>query len=305
MITAIARQHVLTLRRQNTFLAMLAAFMLMTVLAGAIGWSSHHTIVRVYEEAVRELAAQGKPAPANPFASKPPLSLLSNMAIYVPLIGALVAIIVGHVGIVEDRASGIGRLVLSRPVRRSSYFHGKLAGTLIVLAGILTISLLISALSLAIVNQQIPAISDTGRLVLFYGTSLVYMAMFALIGMVAAQVSRGRSLGLIAALGVWMLLTFVVPQFTSGLRPTTSLNPVTEPVSTSQTFFQVTAHGRPFSVSEQYKAASAQILQTTDPEPVARTARRVAPILGLLLLLTGLSAWLMSRQDYAQGGDRA
>lgn len=301
MIVAIARQHVLTLRRQNTFIAMLAVFLLMTALAGLIGWSSHHTIVKVYDVAVRILAADHKQVPVNPFGSKPPLSLLSNMAIYVPLIGAMVAIIVGHVSIVEDRAHGTGRLIFSRPVPRTTYFLGKLLGTITALTAIVLASLLLSTISLIIVNQSVPAASDLLRLVGFYVLSFVYMTVFALVGMIAAQLSRGRSLALIAALGVWMVVTFVVPQFTSGLRPTTSLNPVSDPVPTTQTFFKVTAVARPFSVSEQYKAASAQILRTAPPESATHIAQRLAPILLLLAALTGLSAKLVSRQDYARG----
>ena len=80
-------------RRRSALAAMLVA---VTVMAGVLGWSSHHTIVRVYDEATRLLAAAGQPAPPNPFLLKPTLSLLSNMVIYIPLIGALLALVVGH-----------------------------------------------------------------------------------------------------------------------------------------------------------------------------------------------------------------
>ena len=80
MIATIASHQLLALRRQRIFLALLATLMVMTALAGVIGWLSHDTIVRVYDEAVKALAADGQPAPPNPFDLKPTLSLLSNMA---------------------------------------------------------------------------------------------------------------------------------------------------------------------------------------------------------------------------------
>lgn len=271
----------------------------MAALAGFLGWSSHRTIVKVYDATVASLAAEGKPAPPNPFDTKPQLSLLSNMTIYVPLIGALVAILIGHLSIVEDRAAGAGRLIFSRPVRRGRYLAGKLLGSTLALVAIVAACLVLSVIALAIVNGGLPGGSDLGRLVLFYALSLAYLLLFTLIGMAAALLTSVRSLSLLAAIGVWLVLTFAVPQVTSGLRPTASLNPVSDPVSTSQRFFDLTSHARPFSVSEQYKLASARILETAGPETAGRTLERVAPIVGLLGLSALLALALVRRHDYA------
>jgi len=301
MVWTIARQQLLTLRRSGTFIAILATMLLMTALAGFIGWMSHHTIIKVYDETVLLLTAQGKPIPANPFDSKPELALLSNLAIYVPLIGAILATIVGHIAMMEDRASGAARLLFSRPMSRSRYVIGKFLGTTIALAGVLAASAVLSTLSLVIVNMHVPAAGEVARLAVFFVISLVYMLLFALVGMAFAITSRNRSFAIVAALGVWLVLTFVVPQVTSGLRPTTSLNPITDPVSTSQPFFQVTAHARPISVSEQYKRVSASVLQTEPAEPTSRSALRVVPIFGLALLLALIVGRLVARHDYSRG----
>jgi ABC-type transport system involved in multi-copper enzyme maturation permease subunit len=271
----------------------------MASLAGFLGWSSHRTIVKVYDATVASLAADGKPAPPNPFDAKPRLSLLANMTIYVPLIGALVAILIGHLAIVGDRAAGAERLIFSRPVARGRYFAGKLLGSTLALTAIVAGCLVLSAISLAIANGALPGGGDLGRLVLFYGLSLAYLLLFALIGIVAALLTNVRSLSLLGAVGAWLVLTFAVPQVTSGLRPTASLNPVSEPVSTSQRFFGLTSRARPFSVSEQYKLASSQILETAGPETTGRTLERVAPVVGLLVLSGLLALALVRRHDYA------
>ena len=123
---------------------------------------------------------------------------------------------------------------------------------------------------------------------------------FVLIGAVTVLATRSRSLALLAALAVWLVATFAVPQVTSGLRPTQSLNPVLEPVGTSQNFFQITQHARPVSIVEQYKAAAGVILHIAAGEPAAETAARVVPILGLLVLLLGLLIALIQRHDYSR-----
>jgi len=300
MIGVIAAHQLRMLSRERVFLAILASLLLMTVLAGFIGWSSHNTIVKVYEESRAMLASEGQPPPPNPFDLKPRLSLLSNMTIYIPLIGALLAIVVGHLSIVTDRAAGSTRLIFSRPIRRSTYLWGKLAGIAGALLVILATSYVLSAVSLTIVNGSAPTTAELGRLALFFALSLAYMVLFALIGMATYDQCRGRSLALLVALGIWMVVTFMVPQFTSGLRPTASLNPIVQPVSTSQQFFRMTSYLRPFSISEQYRDASASILETAPDGVASGGIQTVLPIAALLAALGLLTAGLINRLDLSE-----
>lgn len=301
MIAVVARHQLESLRRQRILLATILSLLAMTALAGVIGWSSHNTIVRVYNDATQLLGADGKPAPPNPFALKPTLSLLSNMSIYIPLIGALLAVVIGHVAMVEDKANGTGRLVFSRPLSRRDYLAGKAAAVATVLGATMAASAVIATVSLVIVNRATPSIGDVGRLASFYAVSWLYVLLFALVGMVTVLLTTKRSLALLGAMGVWLVLTFAVPQFTSGLHPTASLNPIVDPVSTSQTFFRVTANLRPLSVAEQYRAASTHILELAPAEPAGTTALRVLPIAGALGLLAVAATRLVNRHDYSKG----
>jgi hypothetical protein len=99
------------------------------------------------------------------------------------------------------------------------------------------------------------------------------------------------------------VITFVIPQFTSGLRPTQSLNPITDPASTSQTFFRITSELRPYSVVEQYKEASGRILRTAPAESVGQTVQRVLPIAGLVLLLALVTIRLVQHHDFSRSAD--
>ena len=300
MIATIAGQQILALRRQRIFLALLATLLTMTALAGVIGWSSANTIGRVYDVAVQLLAAQGKGAPPNPITLKPTLALLSNMAIYIPLIGALLALVLGHLSLADDESGGIGRLLFSRSLSRTGYAIGRIVGAAVVLAVVLVASLLVSVGSLLIVNGSLLSLAETGRLALFYLLSWLYLMTFALVGMVTVLLTRRRSLALLSALAVWLVLTFAIPQFTSGLRPVASLNPINDPVSTSQAFFDVTAKARPFSISEQYKATAAQILQTAPAQTSAEITKQVLPLGGALALLGLATVGLVRRHDYSR-----
>ena len=300
MIATIAAQQIVSLRRQRFVSSIVAIFGAVTTMAGIIGWSSHNTIIKVYNEATRLLASEGKPAPPNPFLVKPTLSLLTNMAIYVPLIGALIALVLGHLSFADDLSSGIGRLIFSRQVSRTKYLAGKILSAGVVLAAMLAASLVISITALAMVNGSWPSASKFASLLMFYALSWLYLMAFALVGMLTVLMSRRRSLALLSAIGVWLVVTFVVPQFTSGLRPTTSLNPINDPVSTSQAFFNVTAKFRPASVGEQYKRASAQILGTAPNEAATATLLRVLPIAIVAVALVAITARIVQRNDYSR-----
>ena len=301
---AIARQHLRLLSRSHTFLLMLVVLLGMTALSGFIGWSSHATILRVYDETVRTLTAAGKPVPPNPFAYKPRLSLLNNMTIYVPLIGALLAIVIGNMSITGDRQAGVTRVIFSRPVRRSSYFWGKAAGSAAAGTAIMVACLALSVVGLTLINHGLPTASELVRLTLFYALSGLYLLLFALVGLVAALLTRSQSLGLFAAVAVWALITFATPQFTSGLRPVASLNPVTDPVSVSHSgFFRATSKAKPLAVNEQYKALSTRLLSQGNDVVRAgsgKTAAQLAPIVFFVLLLGGWAHRLIRRHDFSE-----
>ncbi|WP_341925003.1 ABC transporter permease [Nocardioides psychrotolerans] len=299
MIATIFSHQVLALRRQRVLLVLLGAMLLSTALAGALGWSSQRTIIRVFDEATRQLAATGAPAPPNPFLLKPHLSLLSNMVVYIPLVGALFAVILGHLTIADEESAGLGRLLFARSMSRAQYTAGKILSLAAVLAGLLVASLLVSLAALLLVNHGISA-GELGRLTLFYALSWAYLVPFALIGMITVLLTTSRSLALLTGMGAWLVITFAVPQFTSGLRPTQSLNPIIEPIGLSQAFFQATAKAQPLSVVEQYKAASGVILDTTPHEALTDTLLRILPLLGFAAILLVAAFALVRTHDFSR-----
>lgn len=298
MIATVARHQGLALRRQRIGSLAIAVLVALAALAGALGWSSHHTIVRVFDQAVNLQAEAGNPAPDNPFLLQPDLAPLANLVVYVALIGALVAVVLGHIAIADDLGGGTGRLVFSRLAHRSHYVLGKLVGTCAFVAAGLIGSAAISVLAIVVVNHRI-GIEDIGRLTGFFALSWLYLTLFVLVGMLTPLLTRRRSLALLSAIGIWLVITFVVPQVTSGLRPTQSLNPLSEPVGTSQAFFRVTQHASALSLSEQYKHAAGAILGTA---PDASWAGAVAVIALTVLLLVCVVTVLMTRTDVTRGG---
>lgn len=299
MITVVARHQLLAFARQRMLTVTMAVLGGFAMLAGVLGWASHRTIIGVYDESVKLVEARGQATPPNPFLLKPTLSMLSNEMIYITMIGALVAIVIGHLAVADDDSSGIGRLVFTRPIPRTRYTIGKITAIGALLAIGIATSFMVSVIALTIVDR-FPTVSDLTRLAGFYLLAWCYLMVFALVGAVSVLITRRRSLGLLTAIGVWLTITFAVPQFTSGLRPTQSLNPIVDPVSTNQTLFRVTSHARPYSIAEQFKEAAGRVLATASPEPAADTWLRITPLAVTLLALVAITWWLVGRHDYSR-----
>ena len=303
MIATIATHQILALRRRGALRTLLSVIVGINVLAGVLGWASRATISGVYDESVNLLKTRGLTAPPNPFLLKPSLSLLSNEIIYVTLIGALVALVLGHLVVAEDETGAIGRLVFSRRVSRMEFALGKIASVAGILGAAMLGSAGVSIAALVVVNRALPSGSDVARLLGFFAFSWVHLMLFALIGMLSLLVMRRRSLGLLSAMGAWLVVTFVVPQFTSGLRPSQSLNPIVDSISTSQTFFKITSKARPFSIAEQFKSVSGRILATGPQETVGHTILRALPILLGAFVLALAVAGLINIHDYARSSN--
>lgn len=301
MIVTLTHHQLRSIRRQRTFVMFLGSFVLITTMAALLGYSSSRTIVRVYDEATKLLAETGQPAPPNPFDVTPSLALLSNMTIYVPFIGAILAVVLGHSTVIDDKASGIGRLIFSRPLSRRTYLASKVLAVALALAVVMVVSWTISTVAVLLINGGISP-GDVGRLVTYFALSWAYLFVFVLLGIVTVLLTRQRATALLTALGVWVAITFVLPQVTSGIRPVASLNPLTAPAPAVQSFFQMTSHLRPLSLSEEYKSASATILRTGAGEALGQTLTHTAPVLVAAVALGALCLGLIHRHDYSRSG---
>lgn len=279
----VASQEIGAIFRQKTFILLLVIFIGMTLASTFIGWFSVHTIQSVYDWTVTLLTSQGKAAPPPPFANATHLSLLKNMVIYVVLIAALLAIIVGHMMGIRDRKAGVIRLIFSRNITQRQFLWGKVLGMVVVLGGLLLAAAVISIVSSALLARL--TFTDMARVLSFYGVSFLYLIGFSLFGLVFGLTRRTGTLALLVPLMFWLAITFVLPELSSALSPTASLNPTLPQADINQSAVLNVIHTviYPFSISEQFKTITEVILQA--PSGMAITGLFVYPSwLGYLML---------------------
>jgi ABC-type transport system involved in multi-copper enzyme maturation permease subunit len=248
--------------RDRTVLLLALMFMAMVLLSAYLGWSATSTVHAIYTKAVLALQADGRPVPPDPVNQASPLAMLRNMTTYVSLLGALVAIVLGHQMINEDRHSGVFPLIASRPHSRLSYALGKIGALTLTLFVLLFIAAATNALTMLILPGPAPSAAEWLGFLSFYAVSAVFLLFFGLLAMTSAGFARSDTMGLLVPLTAWLALTFVLPQITSNINPMAALNPVKAMVPPPDGWFFALAGPllAPVSLTSTYRDLSATIL---------------------------------------------
>jgi ABC-type transport system involved in multi-copper enzyme maturation permease subunit len=295
----IARHEIRSLFRERTFLVLLVVFSVMTLASAYISWSSQNTINQVYAAAAEQMLKAGNVAPPSPFADYPHLSLVKNMIIYIVLIGGLLAISVGYAAGTREKKSGVVKLLFSRPVSKRDFLLGKLLAISIVLVAVMLLAAAMSAISSAFfvsLNLQ-----DLIRLFSFYGFSWIYLIGFASLGFGFALIKDDDVVALLIPIIIWIVITFALPELTSALYPTASLNPTLPQtdILQSPTLQAINGMVYPFSISEHYKETAASILdiKTADTGAPVNHISNGFTVLYFMILCLAVSSMAMHSLD--------
>jgi ABC-type transport system involved in multi-copper enzyme maturation permease subunit len=262
-IFIIAFAEIKSLLREKIVYSITIVFIFMSMASSFIGWSTFTTANAIYKSSVVFLQGQGvMDIPSNPLLKVPTLASFDNLIVYISLIGALLAIIIGHRSMMRERKSGILQIIFTKPISKKSLILGKVLGLSLTIFSIVGITALISILSSYFLPLTHLNISDISHLLIFFLLSFFYMLLFLLIGLYFAIQAKSESLALFIPVCIWVCITFVLPELATGLTPTALLNPVTLlQLPVLDTFFQTTQKFiQPVSVAWHYYAISGELL---------------------------------------------
>lgn len=258
---AIAQHELLNARRERLPQILLVIFLVMTAVSCFIGWATNHTVTNVYNEAVH----QGLTTAANPFTGVTPLYYARNTVIYIVLIGALLAIILGVQSVVRDRKARVSDLLLSRPLPTWMLLAAKLTGVALWVLTVLIVSAFINWVSISLINKHLLLLSDSLRILGFYLVAWLFLLGFCALGMLGGIYSRRETSALLTPIVIWTAITFVLPQLGTAEHPVSLLNPVPAQIVSQGFFFSInqTVFG-PLSLAEHFKAAGSIILHDSE-----------------------------------------
>ena len=295
-LAATARHEFLALRRERLPLVLLIVFVVMVSVSSLIGWLTNTTVSGVWEKTTQA----GLTNAANPFAEVSPLYYARNTVIYLVLIGALMAIVVGVASTMRDRKARTVDLVLSRPINATTYLLGKLAGIGVWLVAVLLAVATISWASISLITSGPLGLGDTARLLGFYAVALVLLLAFVTLGMLSGIYAARETTALLIPISLWSIAAFVLPQIGTSANPVSLLNPVPSVAVPGGAFDALNSILSPLSVTEQFKTASGLILGNSE---VAGNLPRAVSVIVLALVL-GSIALLTTRRDRLRGALR-
>lgn len=207
----IARKEFRAAFRNRLFLTITLLFLGLSVLSVYIGSTTKRAEMRIYNETVATLQADGATTlPAAPEIHT--LTILANLIEYVSIVGAILAVILGANTLSEERESGGLKLILSRPVYRDQLLWGKWLGNTAVLAALLGLVFLFNSVLLVGVGGIMPTAVELLRLFVFTLLALAYMLIFLSLAMFLSLRLNSSATVFLVSLVVWMVVSFVMPQ---------------------------------------------------------------------------------------------
>ena len=279
-----ARHEWVSARREQLPRALLVVFLGMVSLSALIGWLTNRTVTQVYEQT----RADGLTTAANPFTGVSPLFYVRNTVIYLVLIGALLAIVLGATSALRGRAAGTADLVLTRPVGRVGYLVGVLAGAAGWLGVVLAAAAAISWAVTAVLSGGALGVVDTVRLAAFFALSWLFLLVFVVLGMLSGFLGRRTTTALLVPIAGWAVLTFVVPQLGTAATPVSLLNPVPAVAVEGGPFALAHTLLGPLALTEHFKATSAALLRND-----LVTGGAVAGVAAIVIALAAVTVLLL------------
>lgn len=288
-LTSVARKELVSLRRERLPLVLLVVFVVMVSFSGLVGWLTNTTVSSVWVKTIQAGLTQ---AP-NPFTDVSPSYYTRNTVIYMVLIGALMAIVVGVTSALRDRKAQAVGLVLSRPASSRSYVLGKMTGIGVWLGAVLAVVAGISWVSVSVITQHALGVGDSARIVGFFLLAWVLLLEFAVLGLVAGVYSTRETTALLVPISLWSVVVFVLPQIGTAATPVSLLNPVPAVAVTGGGFDALNTILGPVSVTEQFKTASALIM--ANPDATGSLATSVLAV--VVPLVVGLVVLASTRRE--------
>lgn len=127
------------------------------------------------------------------------------------IIFSLLALLFSYDAFTREKEDGTLRLQMSNALGRARLLAGKVLGILLTLLPILAFCYLLAAVLILFSRNIVFSGLEWGRIVLLFAVSLLYLAVFIIIGVLVSALSRTSVTSLVLCLFVWVVFVFIIP----------------------------------------------------------------------------------------------
>ena len=166
----------------------------------------------------------------NPF-----LNLLSSIDLVVvfQVVLSLLALLFAYDAVAGEHEKGTLRLIMTTPVSRSKILLAKYTGAMATLVVPLTISLILTQILISGSGSIALSGDDWIRIGGFYLTSILYLSVFYLIGLLISATTRRTATALMSCMFAWVFLVLIYPNLVLF-----AVNPKINPEEKGRSVFQ-------------------------------------------------------------------
>jgi ABC-type transport system involved in multi-copper enzyme maturation permease subunit len=127
------------------------------------------------------------------------------------IVFSLLAFLFSYDAFTREKEDGTLKLQMSNSLSRSTALAGKLLGIFATVLPVLVFSFALSAALVLFSHDVYFSAVEWARIVLLFGLSLVYMAVFVFTGVLVSARSRSSVTSLVVCLFLWVLFVFILP----------------------------------------------------------------------------------------------
>jgi len=143
-----------------------------------------------------------------------------DFAKVIAILISLIALVFSYDAITREREDGTMKLSFTGKVSRITFLFGKITGLLLTLLPIVLFCYVLACL-IILINPEISiSATDWGGIFLLFLTSIVYMLVFVLIGMLISSLVSRSSSAIILSLLCWIWFLFLLPNISTYLSQT-------------------------------------------------------------------------------------
>jgi len=207
-----AKKEFLDIVGEKKFLLIFGTLLIVVLVStfqGGLNYSSSQSSAGTIP---RQGEQQGVPGEFRVIGSAQSLSTaLSSMVTNFSLVGGVLAIAISFDTINMERQRGSLQTLLSYPIYRDTIIYGKYLGGLLAVMMVSVITFLAGVGVFVSVTGLSMTMDTAMRLFLFFGVSLIYMAIFLAVGLLLSIVLPEPSTSLLASMIVWLASIQLIP----------------------------------------------------------------------------------------------
>ncbi len=218
-ILTIAKKEFGDALKNKVFLTFLLFLIFLTGVSIIVASADFQNKVMAYKIAILQLQQSGQVVESLTAPQFFPLQLLRGTIEYFEIIGAVLAIVLGYLSIAREKGNNTLQLLLTRPIKRITFFVGKLLGNVFLLTTVSAIIFLGIYLVLLVIGKTTLTSTETIKFFLSFLFSIIYLLTFFSISVILSLVCRSLPNALIISFVIWILFVLVVPQIGDTMDP--------------------------------------------------------------------------------------